>query len=37
MIARAHQTVAETSEVGNEIMVELKRNREKIESSRTKV
>ena len=37
MIARAHLTVAETAEVGEEITNELKRNREKIESSRAKV
>jgi hypothetical protein len=37
MIARAHLTVAETMEVGDEITKELKRNREKIESARNKV
>jgi len=37
MIARAHQTVLETQDVGNEITEELKRNKEKILSSREKV
>lgn len=37
MIANAHRTVAETEEVGMEITSELARNREKIESARTKV
>jgi hypothetical protein len=37
MIANASRTVAETEDVGMEITQELKRNREKIESSREKV
>lgn len=37
MILSAHRTVAETEEVGNEITAELARNREKIQSARSKV
>lgn len=36
MIANAHRTVLETEEVGMEITTELQRNREKIQSSRSK-
>jgi hypothetical protein len=37
IIANAQRTVAETEEVGTEIMAELSSNREKIESARAKV
>ena len=37
MIAGAHRTVMETEDVANDITSELARNREKIESSRSKV
>ena len=37
MIANSIRTVNETEDVGNEIAAELSRNREKIESSHTKV
>jgi hypothetical protein len=37
LISNAHRSVLETEEVGMEITAELSRNREKIESSRSKV
>jgi hypothetical protein len=36
MIQNAHRTILETEDVGNEVISELVRNREKIQSSRAK-